>query len=279
MKTFKKALIFKNEKKAETFEAFEILKKKLESQRVNVIDTDEADENTIAFVLGGDGTVLKASKMLSQKKVNIVGINFGHLGFLSPYDFKKIDEVLKDIFDGNYKVVKRSFLKVKNWKGEEREYLNDFVVQRAVASHMLRVSMKIAGSPMGEMLCDGMIFSTSTGSTAYNLSAGGSVMDPNLELISIVPMMAHAFAAWPIVASFDRKIEVEVKPRERERYFCVGDGETWCELSNKSTFEITGSEKYLKFLCTRNMNFFKLVHTKLGWGFHNGFGGKDDVKM
>ncbi len=278
MKMFEKAFIFKNEKKPETLKAVEILRKKLTSRNVKIVKVNEVDEHTIAFILGGDGTVLKASKMLKGKKASMVGINFGHLGFLSPYDFKEIDKVLEELSSGEYRVVRRSFLKVK-YEGEERECLNDFVIQRAVPSHMLKIAVKIAGSEMGKMLCDGMIFSTSTGSTAYNLSAGGAVIDPNLTLISIVPMLAHAFATWPMVTSFDRKLEIEVEPREYEAYFCVGDGETWCKMTKKSSFEITGSEEYLDFLCTHNMNFFELVHTKLGWGFHNGIGGKNGVEM
>ncbi len=280
MMKFKTALIFRNEKKPRTIEAFQALKIKLEKRGLKVIDVEAADEQTIAFVLGGDGTVLKASKILARKNVSVVGINFGHLGFLSPYEFSRIDDVLYEIIDKSaYKVVKRGFLKVTDEKGENREFFNDFVIQRAVRSHMLRIAVNIDGSEMGEMLCDGMIFSTPTGSTAYNLSAGGSVIDPNLSLISIVPMMAHAFAAWPVITSFERKIKVSVRPREDEEYFCIGDGEEICAKNGTHEFEISGSKSYLNFLCTWDINFFKLVHTKLGWGIHNGFGGKHGFKV
>ncbi len=277
---FKNALIFRNEKKPTTVEAFQILKDKLEKRGLKITNVNDADAQTIAFVLGGDGTVLKASKVLIRKNVSVVGINFGHLGFLSPYEFGKIDDVLHKILDKNdYKVVKRVFLKVLDGNGRRMEFFNDFVIQRAVKSHMLQISVHVDGSKMGEMLCDGMIFSTPTGSTAYNLSAGGSVIDPNLSLISVVPMMAHAFAAWPVIVSFERKVKVIVKPREKEEYFCIGDGEEICAKSEPHEFEISGSDEHLNFLCTSDINFFKLVHTKLGWGIHNGFGGNHDFKM
>ncbi len=279
MKEFKKFFVFRNEKKKETLKALLLLREKLRLRNLKEVGIEEADDQTIAFVLGGDGTVLKASKILANRNVNVVGINFGHLGFLSPYSFEKIDEVLHEIIDlGDYTIVRRNFLKVI-CDGMQNEFFNDFVVQRAVRSHMLRVSISVDDSSMGEMLCDGMIFSTSTGSTAYNLSAGGSVIDPNLSLVSIVPMMAHAFAAWPVIASFNRKITVTVKPREDESYFCVGDGEELCKKNHMGKFEISGSEKHLNFLCTSDINFFKLVHTKLGWGMHNGFGGKYELKV
>jgi NAD+ kinase len=280
MTKFTKAIILRNEKKPTTLEAFHTLKDKLQSRGLRIVKMEDADEQTIAFVLGGDGTVLKASKILALKNVGVVGINFGHLGFLSPYEFGRIDDVLHKILDQNaYTTVKRSFLKVAYASGKEEMIFNDFVIQRAVRSHMLKVAVSVDGSSMGEMLCDGMIFSTSTGSTAYNLSAGGSVIDPNLSLISIVPMMAHAFAAWPVITSFDRKITVSVKPRESEKYFCIGDGEELCMKNETQKFEISGSQKQLNFLCTFDINFFKLVHTKLGWGIHNGFGGNHELKM
>ncbi len=271
---FKNAVIVRNEKNEKTVNAFYKLKVKLEKKGLKVISLRNADSKTLAFVLGGDGTVLRASKKLYEHEVNVVGVNFGHLGFLSPYEFSEMDDILHDLLvEGNYKTVQRNFLEVRNLSTKEIELVfNDFVVQRGVRSHMLKVMVSVDEKRMGQVLCDGMIFSTSTGSTAYNLSAGGSVIDPLAKVISIVPMMAHAFSSWPVIVSSERKIHVSVQPREKERYFCIADGEKIEEFKEVQEFEITDAKKDLKFICTKERDFFRLIHRKLGWGVHNGFG-------
>lgn len=274
MAKFKNAVIVRNEKNEKTLDASHKLKAKLERNELKVISLEDSNSETLAFVLGGDGTVLRASKRLYEHEVNVIGVNFGHLGFLSPYEFSEIDDILFDILvQGDYQIVHRNFLEVRNLSAKESKLVfNDFVVQRGVRSHMLKVTVNVDDSKMGQVLCDGMIFSTSTGSTAYNLSAGGSVIDPAANVISIVPMMAHAFSSWPVVVSSTRKIHVGVQPREEEKYFCIADGEKIEEFKEVQEFEITDAKRNLKFMCTKDRDFFRLVHRKLGWGIHNGCG-------
>lgn len=272
---FENAVIIRNEKNKQAIDASKVVKEKIEKSGLKIIPLESSNSNTIAFVLGGDGTVLRASKILSDHEVSVIGINFGHLGFLSPYEFSEIDEVLKGIFKGEYFVMKRNFLEISESFQKKEFAFNEFVVQRGVKSHMMEISVKIDGTEMGRVLCDGMIFSTSTGSTAYNLSAGGSVIDPLADVISIVPIMAHAFSPWPVVVASLRKIRVHVHPRDEERYFSVIDGERFKEFNRSQVFEIESSDRTLNFLCTKDRDFFELVHKKLGWGLHNGYGGNN----
>jgi len=267
---FENAIIIRNEKNRQAIDASRAIEKKIKKNGLKIIPLEYSNSNTIAFVLGGDGTVLRASKVLSDHKVSVVGINFGHLGFLSPYEFSEIDDVLKEILEGNYLVMQRNFLEISG-PFQKKFAFNDLVVQRDVKSHMMEISVRIDDREMGRVLCDGMIFSTSTGSTAYNLSAGGSVIDPRTSVISIVPIMAHAFAPWPVVVASSRKIRVRVYPRDEEKYFSIIDGEKFKEFNKSRVFEIKGSNKILKFLCTEDRDFFELVHKKLGWGLHNGY--------
>ncbi len=269
MTKFCGAVILKNEKNQEAVRASEVLKQKIE-KKIKIFDVENVPENSIFFILGGDGTVLRYAKKIAGKDPFIVGINFGHLGFLSPYEFGKINQIIEDILtDGKFAVVERKLSKVKGKFGEI-EFLNEFVVQRDIHSHMIDVEVKVDDSKVGTLLCDGVLISTPTGSTAYNLSAGGPVVDPEADVLSIVPMMAHTFLKAPIVVSSRRKIRIEVHPRDNEKYFPISDGEILSDQNDAESFEIEDSGKSVKFLCTEERNFFKIVNQKLGWGIRNG---------
>ncbi len=269
MTKFCGAVILKNEKNQEAVRASEVLKQKIEN-KIKIFDVENVPENSIFFILGGDGTVLRYAKKIAGKEPFIVGINFGHLGFLSPYEFGKINQIIEDILtDGKFAVVERKLSKVRGKFGEI-EFLNEFVVQRDIHSHMIDVEVKVDDSKVGTLLCDGVLISTPTGSTAYNLSAGGPVVDPEADVLSIVPMMAHTFLKAPIVVSSRRKIRIEVHPRNNEKYFAISDGEILSDQNDAESFEIEDSGKSVKFLCTEKRNFFKIVNQKLGWGIRNG---------
>ncbi|MGC8818685.1 MAG: NAD(+)/NADH kinase [Athalassotoga sp.] len=262
--------ILANEKNAEAVKAAKILKEKVE-KRFPIFEKESITSNSLVFILGGDGTVLRYSKSVADKNPLIVGINFGHLGFLSPYDFKDIDTFLEDIFDGRFYIMKRNLSMVSGKFGEHL-FLNDFLVQRDIHSHLINATISIDGVLMGSVICDGMLVSTSTGSTAYNLSAGGPIIDPKAPVLSIVPMMAHTLLKTPVIVSTERKVEIKIEPRNEESYFALSDGDIIDRYKNIEIFEITGTEKYVKFICDYSKDFFKIVNQKLAWGARDGFG-------
>ncbi len=268
---FENAVILRNKRNEQTDRAAKELAEKLERSGVEVVTVEEAGRKTAAFVLGGDGTVLRAAGELVGKGVGIVGINFGHLGFLSPYDSSEIDLVIDRLFvKKEFTLVERHFLNVNGPFGERLAF-NEFLIHRDVLSHMLTITVRADGSKIGEVLCDGIILSTPTGSTAYNLSAGGPVVDPLADVITVVPMMAHTFSEGAIVISSGRKIRIEVHPRENERYFAIADGNGINDYDSARSFDIEFSDRSLKFVCTKDRDFFGLIHKKLRWGVRNGF--------
>lgn len=273
MNKFEGAVILKNEQNLEAVRASEILKQKIEKQ-IEIFDLENAPRNVLVFILGGDGTVIRYARKLADKNPSIVGINFGHLGFLSPYEFNDVDRMIGDIFlNGKFNVVKRNFSIVKGEFGEF-EFLNEFVIQRDVRSHMVEIEIKIDESRIGNILCDGILISTPTGSTAYNLSAGGPIIDPKTDVLSIVPLMVHTFLKAPIVISSDRTIKLGIKSRNNEKYFAILDGVVLEGFEKKEHIEIIKSDKNVNFLCTDERDFFKILNTKLGWGIQNGYGNR-----
>lgn len=267
---FDGVLILANEGNPEAVKASRILKEKI-GKFFYILEKDSITSNSLVFILGGDGTVLRYSKIIADKNPFIMGINFGHLGFLSPYDFKDIDVILKDLSDGNFSVVKRNLSKISGKFGEFL-FLNDFLIQRDIHSHVVNIDVKIDGTTMGSVSCDGILISTPTGSTAYNLSAGGPIIDPLAYVLSIVPMMAHTLLKAPVVVSARRKIELRVTPRNAETYFALSDGDIIDRYRGDETFEITGTEKSVNFICDYSKDFFKIVNQKLAWGARDGFG-------
>lgn len=271
MNEFKGAVILKNDKNPEAVKASEILKQKIE-KHTEIFDLENAPNNALFFILGGDGTIIRYAKKLADKNPLIVGINFGHLGFLSPYEFNDVDRMIRNVFlNGKFSIVKRSFSAVKGEFGGF-EFLNELVVQRDIRSHVIGIEIKIDESTVGNILCDGIMISTPTGSTAYNLSAGGPIIDPKADVLSVVPMMAHTFLKAPIVISSERTIKLEITPRDSEQYSAVLDGVILEEFNKKEIVEVVKSYKNVNFLCNDERDFFKIVNTKLGWGFQNGHG-------
>ncbi|BBJ28353.1 NAD(+)/NADH kinase [Athalassotoga saccharophila] len=262
--------ILANEKNAEAVRAAKVLKERIE-KKFPIFEKESITSNSLVFILGGDGTVLRYSKSVVDKNPFIAGINFGHLGFLSPYDFKDMDTFLKDIFDGKFYIMKRNLSMVSGRFGKHL-FLNDFLIQRDVHSHLINATIIVDGALMGSVICDGILISTSTGSTAYNLSAGGPIIDPRAPVLSIVPMMAHTLLKAPVIVSTDRKIEIKIDPRNEESYFALSDGDIIDQYKNSEIFEITGTEKHVNFICDYSKDFFKIVNQKLAWGARDGFG-------
>ncbi len=262
--------ILANEKNADAVKAARALRERIE-KKFPIFEKESITSNSLVFILGGDGTVLRYSKSVVDKNPLIVGINFGHLGFLSPYDFKDIDTFLKDIFNGNFYVMKRNLSMVSGGFGKHL-FLNDFVIQRDIHSHLISATVSIDGVVMGSIICDGILVSTPTGSTAYNLSAGGPIIDPKASVLSIVPMMAHTLLKTPVIVSAERKIEIKINPRNEESYFVLSDGDIINQYKGTEAFEITGTEKHVNFICGYSKDFFKIVNQKLAWGARDGFG-------
>lgn len=174
------------------------------------------EDTEIVVVLGGDGTILRAAELVHCTGVPIIGINMGHVGFLAEFESFQIHDAIRRIAELDYNIDERMIAHVDVWLPGAHEplrdwALNDITIERADRGKMVELSIGVDGVEMSSFGCDGVIFSTPTGSTAYAFSAGGPVIWPDVQALLMVPLAAHALFARPIVigsgSSFSLRID------------------------------------------------------------------------
>ncbi|MBR0157117.1 MAG: NAD(+)/NADH kinase [Clostridia bacterium] len=213
--------------------------------------------------LGGDGTVLRAVSAAVNNgfsvDVPILGINLGKIGFFSETDIDGFKSALKSFIAGDYRIEEASMLKAVIDDVGEFHCLNDFMVAKKGFSSVSHVEVSVDGFSMGVIHGDGIVFSSSTGSTGYSISAGGPVVAPNLDVILVTPICPHSLTARPVVASFDSTVRVTAKSE------CVlhSDGVQLMTIPEKTTFTVRKSEQTVKFIRIGERNIFRLIRDKL----------------
>lgn len=209
------------------------------------------------FVIGGDGTILKAARFYSKFETPIFGINLGRLGFLSQASRDNLAFAAGQILEGNYKVEKRMMLTAGSSVA-----LNDFVVKGDLSSRTSRFALQINDKFVCEYLADGIIISTPTGSTAYGMAAGGPVLSPDVEAIAIVPICPHTFSARPIVVSSED--EIKILACSNNHYQVSADGQEVFSLS--SNLVVKRSKYYANLALLNENDFYSILRNKLQWG-------------
>jgi len=229
------------------------------SVEFDVLDIDNLRSGyDFAFVIGGDGTILKSARFFSEYETLIFGINLGRLGFLSQASVEDIESCVKSIISSDYKVEKRMMLQMGEYNA-----LNDFVIKGASSSRTSRFALEINGKFVGEYLADGIIISTPTGSTAYGMSAGGPILSPNVEAITIIPICPHTFSARPIVVSSSD--EIKILPFLNNKYNVSADGQVAFCTSNELIIKRSKNQANLALL--NENDFYSVLRDKLNWSY------------
>ena len=240
-------------------------------QNINQQETVAFDSSaTFAITIGGDGTLLSTARFYAEYNVPVLGINFGRLGFLAQINQNKLKQGLKAILDGKFLIQKRLMLEAKTSKSNRVFYaLNDLVVKGGAISRTARLYLTINGQEVCDYLADGIIVSTPTGSTAYNLSANGPIIHPQIDALTITPICPHTLSVRPLVVMGDEKIEVRTD-KNSDLTYLTADGQNNCELSKNETIFIEKSSKQanLVLLCSDENNFYQVLREKLNWGLN-----------
>lgn len=195
---------------------------------VSVLDEEvQLGDIELTIVLGGDGTILRAAEVTRGSTAPLLGVNLGHIGFLAESERDDLAETVERVVRRDYFVEERMTLSVRVKVGAEVVYetwaLNEATVEKGSRERMLEVVIEVDQRPLSSFGCDGVVISTPTGSTAYNFSAGGPVVWPSVEAITLVPLSAHALFAKPLVVGPESSLAVEVLERTD------GVGVLWCD--------------------------------------------------
>lgn len=224
----------------------------------------------ILIVLGGDGTILTVASECASHNVKIIGINYGHLGFLAEFEPNQLYEALEMIICGNYVTEKRSLLQIAHSSGKTYFALNDAVIQRNTSgnsfSNTINLHAEIDGSTVDNISSDGLIISTPTGSTAYSLAAGGSVLTPDLNAFIMTPICAHSLHSRPIVFSDSSTVTVS-RTDNRGVLNLIVDGKAVESVAQNDKISIKKADRFVEFITLPNGNFFdKLLYKLNVWG-------------
>jgi len=229
-------------------------------------ERDLLETADMIVVLGGDGTMLDACVRVSELSKPVVGINLGHLGFLTAVEKDKIAE-LAELASGNFTVEDRMMLDVEiatKFTAYRHRVLNDVVVATGVCSRMAEFELSGgAGKRLGYR-ADGLIISTPTGSTAYSLSAGGPVIDPSANLITVTPICPHTLLRGSVIFAPDTEITINGRTRDEKTDICVtADGKNGSLVSCDSEIKIKKSDCTAKIVKIGTNRFYDILETKL----------------
>jgi NAD+ kinase len=220
--------------------------------------------------LGGDGTFLEASQIALEYNIPIIGINYGHTGFLTNIEEEEIFSSIDEIINKQYRIEERSVLSgslIRN--GEEIETmlaLNDFVIQRDPFEKILLIDVFLDRQKISSIRADGIIIASSTGSTAYSLSAGGPILDPLSDHIIINPLCPHKLSDRCIVVTGSKTIYLTITTRSNLTSL-VYDGKHHSHLQNLDRLRIKLHTKKLKMIFLKEKNFYDVLNQKFQWGF------------
>lgn len=229
--------------------------------------TAESDFDNIdlVIVLGGDGTYLQAVRMLNGRQTPIVGVNLGSLGFLTENRIEELYTTLKATLANKMDSRPRTVLNIAINGQEQHLALNDMVIERGDRTHLLNIGIFCDGQLVMETKADGVIVSSPTGSTAYNLAAGGPVLHPEVKAIVVTPICPHSLTTRPILFPDDREITFQIIGDSRSALLTI-DGQKALEVNSSHKLTVKRHSQNHYIIRHPTHNFFNLLREKLKFG-------------
>jgi NAD+ kinase len=223
----------------------------------------------LMVVLGGDGTMIATARMLGDSEVPVLGINYGSLGYLAEFKIDEMFPALESILEGDFRLDPRVMLAAELFRGDERllhtRILNDVVISKSALARIIELEAHLSGQFVNSFRADGLIVSTPTGSTAYNLSAGGPIIYPSMNALVITPICPFTLSNRPIVVPDDALIELSLKTPDEEVALTL-DGQVGFPLEVGDRVQIRKSRTTFKLVQPTNRNYFEVLRDKLRWG-------------
>lgn len=225
---------------------------------------NELPDSEMIIAIGGDGTMLHAARAASDYGVPILGINMGGKGFMAELELEDIP-LIKTVTDGKYKTESRMMLDVKILRNNEvacQDFaLNDIVIKGD--NKVIDISLFGDGQQIMNIVGDGTVVATPTGSTAYSMAAGGPIVEPSAQNIIVTPICAHALTAKSVVLASDRNVTVEIGSKKHNSAYISVDGGTHIQIMSGDIIQINMSKMVTKFVRVTNRSFYQTVNQKL----------------
>lgn len=232
------------------------------------LNTYESDKLDVIIVLGGDGTILNTSGNILESNTPILGVNIGHLGFLSQIEVNNIEIALNNLLKKDYIIQDRTMIECTFDDGNEiKSYhgLNDVVIYKGIRNSIQKYDVFIDNKFYNEFSGDGIIVCTSTGSTAYNLSAGGPIIHPSLDAFCLTPMYSQYLTARTIVLNNNSLITIKIRNKKKDLFLSI-DGREWIIINGSIDVNIKKSKYKRKLIKFNNNSFFKTLREKITFG-------------
>jgi NAD+ kinase len=229
-------------------------------------------EVDLVVVLGGDGTLLATAGHIARsgRDVPILAVNFGSLGFLTEITRPELQGALAEVLDGRSTLDERMMLSARARRAGEGEVevpvLNDVVFTRTALSRIIDLSVSIGEQLVMQVRADGLIVATPTGSSAYNLAAGGPIVHPEVDAIVLTPIAPHMLTNRPVVVPADSDVRVEPAMNGQEEVYVTFDGQSGHPLQGGDVIRIERADRTLRLVRARKRNYFDVLRQKLKWG-------------
>lgn len=233
-------------------------------------DIEEFKEGVdLIVVLGGDGTMLSTARLTGSRETLVLGINYGSLGYLTEFRIEEMFPALERILAGDYEIDSRVMLEVEHHRGGELldtgRVLNDVVINKAVLARIIEIEVELNNLFVNSFRADGLIISTPTGSTAYNLSAGGPIIYPSMNAMVLTPICPFTLTNRPIVVPDTAEINLCLKT-ESDGVVLTLDGQIGYQMQTDDCVVIRKSPTNLNLVQPPNRNYFDVLRNKLKWG-------------
>ena len=271
--SFRNIVIVGREDDSRVAEPMGIVTKRLKVAGAKLLPKEDFANADLLISIGGDGTMLYASRLARETGTPILGINRGRLGFLADVTPDELISSLDNVLGGNFTTDSRLLLEARLHQSSGEEVvayaLNDIVLQRRETGRMVDFETRVAGQYVNTHSGDGLIVATPTGSTAYALSCGGPIIEPQLDAVVIVPVCPHTLTDRPIVISADQSIEVTLLQRDETRAEITVDGFSMGAIEPDDKLRISAANTRVTLVHPPGYDFYGILRSKLFWGRDN----------
>lgn len=271
--SFRNIVIVGREDDSRVAEPMSLVTKHLKEAGANLLPKEDFANADLLVSIGGDGTMLYASRLAREAGTPILGINRGRLGFLADVTPDELISSLDNVLGGNFTTDSRLLLEARLHQSSGEEVvayaLNDIVLQRRETGRMVDFETRVAGQYVNTHSGDGLIVATPTGSTAYALSCGGPIIEPQLDAVALVPICPHTLTDRPIVISADQLIEVTLLQRDETKAEITVDGFSMGDIEPDDKLRISAANTRVTLVHPPGYDFYGILRSKLFWGRDN----------